>query len=95
MTVINTRMGQSHDPIWTPSAEQVAATRLHAFAAAQGLPDDYATLHAKTSPRVGSSILMPSGLRCGTSAKSVASVGNELSHQVSRFSTPCSSQMRG
>lgn len=33
-------------PIWTPSAEQVAATRLHAFAAAQGLPDDYATIHA-------------------------------------------------
>ena len=26
MTVTNTRMGQSHDPIWTPSAEQVAAT---------------------------------------------------------------------
>ena len=39
-------MGRSHDPIWTPSAEQVAATRLHAFAAAEGLPDDYATLHA-------------------------------------------------
>lgn len=36
----------NNPPIWTPSAEHVAATRLHAFAAAQGLPDDYATIHA-------------------------------------------------